>query len=171
MPMYGTDLYSNTRGGSSSSSNQGDPSYNSGSINQSQSYNNNLFNSTASTVPLTPSEFTRQPARLGRNYPLFRGSSVRVKGHYDLQTIRYNRVIGFSATPAPFLEGSRFSAVDVRKMISYIQQLLRADAYDESCLERLIDATARDFLHISFAPTRVQSNHQLDAGLGCGYFH
>jgi len=40
-------------------------------------------------------------------------------------------------------------------MISYIQQLLRADAYDESCLERPIDATARDFLHISFAPTRV----------------
>jgi len=95
-------------------------------------------------VALTASAFIRQPQRLGRSYPLF-----RVQGYYDLQTIRHNRTIGFSATPAPSLEGSRFTAVKVCKLISYIQQLLRADEYDESCLERLINDTARDFLNIS----------------------
>jgi len=104
------------------------------------SSHNTLYNSTSSTIPLTPSAFHRQ-ARLGRNYLLFKGSKVMVQGMYDLTLIGTNRSRSFAGTAAPYLKGFRFTAVQVHELISYIQSLLRADAYDESCLERLIDDT------------------------------
>jgi len=93
---------------------------------------NPLYNSTSSTIPLTPSAFCRQ-ARLGRNYPLFKGNKVKVQGMYDLSLIGTNRSRSFGGTPAPYLKGSRFTAVQVLELTSYIQSLFRADAYDESC--------------------------------------
>jgi len=170
MPMHDSDLYSNTRG-SSSNFNQGVSNHGSDGYNQPHGINNPLFNNTASTVPLTSSAILRQPHRLGRNHPIFRGSTVRVQGYYDLQAIRHNRTIGFSATPAPFLEGSRFTSNEVRKLISYIQQLLRADAYDESCMAGLIDDTARDFCLRCNTSFNTQSNKQLNEGLGCCDIH
>jgi len=131
MPMYGSDLYSNTRGSSCSSFNQRVPSNSSGGNSQPHSINNPLFNSTESTVALTPSAFMRQPQRLGRSYPLFRESVVIVQGHYDLQTIRHNRTIGFSATPAPSLEGSRLTAVEIYKLISYALMHMTSHAWKD----------------------------------------
>jgi len=78
---------------------------------------------------------------------------------YDLTLIGTNRSRSFGGTTAPFWKGSRFTAVQVHELISHIQSLLRADAYDESCLERLIDDTARSFLSLSFTPLRVMKNN------------
>jgi len=117
-----------------------------------------LYTSTSSTIPLTPSALLRQ-TRLGRNYPLFKGSTVRVQGKYDLTLIGTNRSRSFRGTPAPYLEGSRFTAVQVHELISHIQSLLRADAYDETCLERLIDDTARGYLGLSFTPLPIMQRY------------
>jgi len=76
-----------------------------------------------------------------------------MQGIYDLNLIGTNRSRIFGGTTAPHLEGSRFTAVQVHEVISHIQSLLRADAYDETCLERLINAEARGYLTLSFTPT------------------
>jgi len=115
---------------------------------------NTLNHTTSSTLPLTPSVFRRQ-ARLGRNYSLFKGSKVKVQGMYDLTLIGTNRSRCFGGTTAQYLQGSRFTAVQVHELVSHIQSLLRVDAYDESCLERLIDDIARSYLTISFTPLPV----------------
>ena len=47
----------------------------------------------------------------------------------------------------------------MHELISYIKSLLRPDAYDESCLERLIDETARSFLTLSFTPLLVMQRN------------
>jgi len=82
-----------------------------------------------------------------------------VQGMYDLTLIGTNRSRSFGGTTAPHLKGSRFTAVQVHELFSYIQSLLRADAYDESCLERLIDDTARSYLTLSFTPLLVMQRH------------
>jgi hypothetical protein len=132
--MSGSDLYTGSMGGST------------------------LNNSTSSTLPLTPSVYRRQ-VKLGSNFPLFKGSRVRVQGMYDLNLIGTNRSRSFSGTTAPHLKGSRFTAAQVHDLISHIQSLLRADAYDETCLERLIDAEARGYLNISFTPLTTMKRH------------
>jgi len=121
-------------------------------------FSNPLYNSTSSTIPLTPSAFLRQ-TRLGSGYPLFKSSKVKGQGLCDLTLIGTNRSRSFGGTPAPYLKGSRFTALQVHKLISHIQALLRADAYDESCLKRLIDDAARSFLSLSFTPLRVMRNN------------
>jgi len=85
----------------------------------SSSSSNPLYNSTSSTIPLTPSAFFRQ-TRLGSSYPLFKGSKVKVQGLYDLTLIGTNRSRSFGGTPAPYLKGSRFTAVQVHVRSSSI---------------------------------------------------
>jgi len=80
---------------------------------------------------------------------------------YNLSLIGTNRSRSFGGTTAPYFKGSRFTAIQVHELISHIQSLLRADAYDESCLERLIDDTARSFLSLSFTPLRVMRQYPL----------
>ena len=122
------------------------------------SFYNPMFNSTSSTIPLTPSVLLRR-TKLGRNYPLFKGSKVKVQGVYDLTLIGTNRSRSFGGTPAPYLKGSRFTAAQVHELISYIKSLLRADAYDETCLERLIDDAARGYLGLNFTPLPVMERN------------
>jgi len=120
--MSGSDLHTGNMGGSRVTDTG--PS----------SSQNTLYNSTSSTLPLTPSIYRRQ-TKLGSNYPLFKGSRVKVQGIYDLNLIGTNRSRSFAGTTAPHLKGSRFTAVQVHELISHIQSLLRADAYNEMCLE------------------------------------
>jgi len=54
------------------------------------SSHNPLYNSTSSTIPLTPSVLLRR-TKLGRNYPLFKGSKIKVQRMYDLNLIGTNR--------------------------------------------------------------------------------
>jgi len=82
-----------------------------------------------------------------------------VQGMYDLTLIGTDRSRSFCGTLAPYLKGSRFTAVQVHELISHIQALLRADAYDESRLERLIDDAERSFLSLFFTPLRVVKNN------------
>jgi len=111
------------------------------------SSSNPLFQSTSSTIPLTPSAFLRL-TRLGSSYPLFKGSKIRVQGIYDLALIGINRSRSFGGTTSPYFIGSRFTAIQVHVLISYIQSLLRANAYDESCIERLIADTVKSYLQL-----------------------
>jgi len=99
---------------------------------------------------------TRAGASGGRSTCFLRSRHTRRSG-LSLHQIATTRNTQFGTRDPPLLTGHSFQSKEVHAFIQYIYQLIRADAFDDTVLEKLIDDEAMGVLTLLFKTSEVST--------------
>jgi len=88
----------------------------------------------------------------GVGVPVFPRSRHTRRSGLSLHQIATTRNTQFGTRDPPLLTGHSFQSKEVHAFIQYIYQLIRADAFDETVLEKLIDDEAMGVLTLLECP-------------------
>ena len=96
-------------------------------------------------------------ARPGVGVPAFPRSRHTRRSGLSLHQIATTRNTQFGTRDPPLLTGHSFQSKEVHAFIQYIYQLIRADAFDDTVLEKLIDDEAMGVLTLLFKTSEVST--------------
>ena len=95
--------------------------------------------------------------RPGVGVPAFPRSRHTRGSGLSLHQIATTRNTQFGTRDPPLLTGHAFQSKEVHAFIQYIYQLIRAEAFDETILEKLVDDEAMGVLTLLFKTSEVSS--------------
>ena len=105
----------------------------------------------------TSSSYRHDQARPGVGVPAFPRSRHTRRSGLSLHQIATTRNTQFGTRDPPLLTGHAFQSKEVHAFIQYIYQLIRAEAFDETVLEKLVDDEAMGVLTLLFKTSEVAS--------------
>ena len=76
------------------------------------------------------------------------------------------RILKFGTTETPRLTRDNLNSASVAKFISYIHNLIRGNAFDNSVMQLLMDRATITLLGFYFKPSETARRNPLDNGLG-----